>query len=148
MNGEFTSGNNIPDMTELEILDITHKMLRAIHEGDAETYRMLCLSDLSCFETDVAPYRIDGIDFHIDLIHSMKQADSYEKLVRFDILTPRVQLWPGFAIITYTRLMTYMNENSTYYRTFNETRVFVLQGQSWKMAHFHRSNNNSIDPIY
>jgi hypothetical protein len=143
LNNGFISGNTIPDMSELEILDITRRLLQAIHDGDSEAYRALCAPEVSCFETDVAPYRIDGVDFHLDLIQAMKRQDAYEKLVRFDLLSPRVQLYPGFAVITYTRLMTYQGEGNPYYKTSNETRVFAKESDGWKMIHFHRSETSS-----
>jgi hypothetical protein len=35
--------------------------------------------------------------------------------------------------------MTYDENGKPRWTTFNETRVFVRQGDGWKMAHFHRS---------
>ena len=123
-----------------ELLEISSRMLQAIHSGDTETYRSLCAPDLSCFETDIAPYRIDGVDFHLSLIQEMHDRNMYDKLVRFDMLTPLVQVYGETAIITYTRLMTYRTETTPIFRSFNETRVFVRSAEGWKMVHFHRSD--------
>ncbi|MGK4455891.1 hypothetical protein, partial [Klebsiella pneumoniae] len=80
-------------------------MLDAIHSGDSATYALLCAPDLSCFE-DVCPYRIDGLEFHRDLIEQMALNPAL-KPTRFDILTPRVQIYGAqTGIVTYTRLMT------------------------------------------
>lgn len=125
--------------SQAELLDITRRMLQSIHSGDADTYRGLCAPELSCFETDVAPYRIDGIDFHVSLIREMHDRTVYDKLVRFDMLTPLVQLYGDTAIVSYTRLMTYRTETSPIFRSFNETRVFARDTEGWKMVHFHRS---------
>jgi calcium/calmodulin-dependent protein kinase (CaM kinase) II len=122
-----------------EVLQLTHILLKAIHEGDLDTYRALCLPDLSCYETDVAPYRIDVIDFHIDLMRSQSAIGGFSNLTRFDILTPRVQLHGDSAIVTYTRLMTYAAAVPPAWKAFNETRVFVRLNGAWRLAHFHRS---------
>jgi len=127
------------DSTQSEVLDITARMLRAIHSGDAETYRSLCASELSCFETDVSKYRIDGVDFHLSLIKEMHDRKVYDNLVRFDILTPLVQVYEKSAIVSYTRLMTYGTEFAPIFKSFNETRVYVRLNDGWKMVHFHRS---------
>jgi hypothetical protein len=124
---------------EQELLEIVNRMLNAIHSGDKDTYKSLCSAELSCFETDVAPYRIDGVDFHLGLMEEMRARKTYESLVRFDMLTPRVQVYDETAIVTYTRLMTFRTETTPIFKSFNETRVFVLYESGWKMVHFHRS---------
>jgi uncharacterized protein (TIGR02246 family) len=125
------------DGVQRELLAITWRMLDAIHTGDAETYATLCTDDLSCFE-DVCAYRIDGLEFHLTLIRQMAQNPAM-KPTRFDILTPRIQVYGDAAIVTYTRLMTYDNAGTPRWTTSNETRTFILQDGHWKMAHFHRS---------
>lgn len=124
---------------EREALAFVRRMLDAIHEGDAETYAAMCAEDLSCFETDVAPYRIDTLGFHVQLIEQMKRLGSYNNLARVDLLTPRVQIYGDAAVVTYTRLMTYRTEDGPRWRQYNETRVLVGQDGRWKMVHFHRS---------
>src|SRR5438874_8598095 len=98
------------ETVEEKLLDLVARILRAIHKGDTETYRSLCVEDLSCFETDVAPYRIDCVDFHADLMAAMRERGGYDTLTRFDLLSPRVQLYGDAAIVTYTRLMTYVGD--------------------------------------
>jgi ketosteroid isomerase-like protein len=122
-----------------ELLDLTHRLLDAIHKADLETYRALSAPDLTCYETDVAPYRIDGVDFHIDLMAAMKGQKTYASLVRFDMLTPHVQIYGDSAVVTYTRLMTYTGDGAPFWRAFNETRVYARLEGAWKMVHFHRS---------
>lgn len=121
------------------LLDLTRRLLESIHAGDVETYQNLCTEDLTCFETDVAPYRIDGVQFHVDLMNAMKAQGTYANLTRFDMLSPSVQVYGDCAIVTYTRLMTYAGSTPPVFRAFNESRIFVRQGGQWKMAHFHRS---------
>jgi len=125
------------DATQRELLDITWEMLHAIDTGDADRYAALSMPDLSCFE-DVCPYRIDGVGFHTALIRQMA-AGAAQKPARFDILSPRVQIYGDAAIVTYTRLQTYDDDGRPRWTTFNETRVFVRAEGAWRMAHFHRS---------
>ena len=125
------------DPVQRELLDITWRMLEAIHTGDAETYATLSSADLSCYE-DVCSYRIDGLEFHLALIRQTAQNPGMAPK-RFDILLPRVQVYGETGIVTYTRLMTYDDNGKPRWVTFNETRVFVKQEGVWKMVHFHRS---------
>jgi ketosteroid isomerase-like protein len=125
------------DAAQRELLEITWRMLNAIHTGDAATYAALSTEDLSCFE-DVCAYRIDGLEFHLALIKQMAQ-NLDMKPARFDILSPRIQVYGETGIVTYTRLMTYDERGKPRWSTFNETRIFIKQDGTWKMAHFHRS---------
>jgi len=125
------------DAVQRELLQIAWKMLHAIHTGDAHTYAELSTPDLSCYE-DVCAYRIDGLEFHIALIQQMA-GNAAMRPARFDMLTPRVQVYGDTGIVTYTRLMTYDEDGRPRWTTFNETRVFVRLDGQWKMAHFHRS---------
>jgi ketosteroid isomerase-like protein len=122
---------------EEELLDVTRRMMTAIHAGDYETYRSLCSPDLTAFENDVAPYRIDGVEFHLDLIESAREQFSH--LLRFDILQPSVQVFGDAAVIAYTRLLTFAGDVPPAWRTSNETRVFIRMGGHWRMVHFHRT---------
>ena len=123
-----------------ELIGIVRRMLEAIHAGDLETYTALSSPELTCFETDVAPYRIDGLDFHLRLMDSMRESGSFGKLVGFEMLTPHVHLLGDSAVVTYTRLMTYSTESGPVFRAFNETRVFTRKEGGWRMIHFHRSH--------
>lgn len=124
---------------EQELLDLTFRLLEYIHQGDIESYRSLSAPDLTCFETDVAPYRIDGVDFHIGLMSTMRETHSFESLARFDLLTPLVQIHGDCGVVTYTRLMTYSTESGPRFAAFNESRVFSRSSGAWLMVHFHRS---------
>ena len=125
------------DPTQRELLEITWRMLEAIHTGDAETYAALSSPDLSCFE-DVCAYRVDGLEFHLALIRRMAEHPDL-KPARFDLLSPRVQVYGETGIVTYTRLMTFDAGGPPRWTTCNETRVFVRQEGAWRMVHFHRT---------
>lgn len=125
------------DATQRELLMLTDRLLGAIATGDATTYASLCAPELSCYE-DVCPYRIDGVDFHLHLVERAALAPEGQP-ARWDILTPRVQVYGDAAVVTYTRLMTYHEGEETRWETFNETRVFMRSEGQWRMVHFHRS---------
>jgi calcium/calmodulin-dependent protein kinase (CaM kinase) II len=125
------------DSVQRELLDVTWKMLDAIHTGDADTYARHTAPELSCYE-DVCPYRIDGLEFHLTMIRQMAQ-NSANQPARFDMLTPRVQVYGDTGVVTYTRLMTYDEGGKPRWTTCNETRVFVKRDSRWQMVHFHRS---------
>ena len=126
-------------VVEHELLELTRRLLESIHSGDVEAYRALCTVDLTCYETDVAPYRIEGVEFHVDLMNAMREHGTFQNLTRYDLLAPRVQIHGDAAIVTYTRLMTYAGGAAPTFRVFNESRIFVRENGAWKMAHFHRS---------
>lgn len=126
-----------PREMETELLNLVREMLKAIHAGDAASYARLCAEDLSCFEDDVAPYRIDGIEFHKGLIEEGARSAAFGDLVRFDILSPRVHLLDNCAVVAYTRLMTYADPAR--FAAFNETRIFHRREGGWRMVHFHRN---------
>jgi ketosteroid isomerase-like protein len=124
------------DAQQRELLEITWRMLEAIDGGDSETYAHFSAPELFCYE-DVCQYRIDGLDFHLTLIKQMHAGGN--RPTRFDMLTPRVQMYGDTGIVTYTRLTTYDDGGRPRWTTSNESRVFVKTANAWKMVHFHRS---------
>jgi calcium/calmodulin-dependent protein kinase (CaM kinase) II len=123
--------------TEEQLIELTHQMLKAIQNGDRETYTQLCAPELTAFENDVAPYRIDGVPFHAELIEAT--TEQYSHLLRFDMLQPSVQVHGNAAVVCYTRLMTFAVDVPPTWRASNETRVFVKKDEGWRMVHFHRT---------
>ena len=119
-----------------EIVTVTMRMLNAMHERDVDAYRECCAEDVSAFEWYIAPYRVDGIEFHLSLI----EAGGNGAPTRLDLLTPRVQAYGDTAIITYTLLKTSATPGiPATFKTTNETRVFAKFDGSWKMVHLHKS---------
>ncbi len=124
------------DTTEDELLEITRRMLAAMYTSDPEVHRRHSLEDMSAFEWYIAPYRVDGLAFHLDLI----QGGGNGAPTRLDMLTPRVQVHGEAAIVCYTLLKTTLTETAPpEFARVNETRVFVRQDGIWKMAHLHKS---------
>ena len=121
---------------EKELLDALDKVLVSAAVGDVETYRKYTVDDLSCFEWYVHPYRVDNAAFHLNLIETNGK-DGAKR--RFDVLTPRFQVYGDVGIVTYNLLVTTTKDNENTFHSFNETRVFVKFGDIWKMVHFHKS---------
>lgn len=122
---------------ERSVLDTLTALIDAIYRCDVRAYREMVTEDVSSFETDVAPYRIDSLDFHIR--YMSLQALHARPQYRTDVLTPRIQLYGDFAIVTYTLLVTVGEDSAVRFQSTNETRVFVKDEGAWKMAHLHRS---------
>jgi hypothetical protein len=121
---------------EEEVLDITRRMLEAMYTSDPEVHRRHCAEDMSSVEWYIAPYRIDGAEFHLGLI----EAGGNAAIARFDMLTPRVQVYGDTAIVNYTLLKTSVaTDAGAAFSRINETRVFVKLDGIWKMVHLHKS---------
>lgn len=119
-----------------EVLAITERMLHAMYTGDPSVHQTHSTEDMSAFEWYIAPYRVDGLAFHLDLIAGGGNGTPS----RLDMLTPRVQVHGDTAIVCYTLLKTTLSESSPAgFARVNETRVFVKQDGVWKMAHLHKS---------
>lgn len=122
---------------EQGVLDAVQKLLDAVSHCDTGAYSQLVAEDVSAFEFDVSPYRIDGIDFHLNL---MKEKGKRLRPTQVSILTPRVQRFGNIAIASYTRLNTVWDEDGEpEFDNCNETRVFERREGTWVMVHFHRS---------
>ncbi len=118
------------------LLSLTRELLQAMFARDAEAYKTRCVSDMSAWEWYIAPYRVDGVEFHLTLI----EGGGNGAPSRIDLLTPRVQMYGDAAIVTYTLLKTTLTETQPpEFARVNETRVFVKQDGAWKMAHLHKS---------
>ena len=121
---------------EEEVLDITRRMLNAMYTSDPAVHRQHCAEDMSSVEWYIAPYRIDGAEFHLGLI----EAGGNSPVKRFDMLTPRVQVYGDTAIVNYTLLKTIAKPDAdAAFSRINETRVFVKINGVWKMVHLHKS---------
>ncbi len=123
-------------LVEQEILKITQQMLHAMYTGDPAVHQKHSTEDMSAFEWYIAPYRVDGLAFHLDLIAGGGNGSPS----RLDMLTPRVQVHGDTAIVCYTLLKTMLfADRPAEFARINETRVFVKQDGVWKMAHLHKS---------
>jgi len=129
-----------PTEPEAELLAITEQMLNAMYTGNSDVHRKHCMPDMSSYEWYIAPFRIDGADFHYRLI----EAGGNAPVTHLDMLTPRVQVYGDTGIVNYTLLKTVVGDGGeTTFSTINETRVFVKESGTWKMAHLHKSPTGS-----
>ncbi len=121
---------------EEEVLEITRQMLDAMYTANPEVHERHSAEDMSSYEWYIAPQRIDGLQFHLELI----QGGGNGEPSRVDLLTPRVQVYGDTAIVSYTLLKTTLSEAAPpQFSTMNETRVFVKLEGIWKMVHLHKS---------
>jgi ketosteroid isomerase-like protein len=138
------------DSTQL-ILDVLHRNLQSIWDGDVEAYRATTAEDVSFFEWYISPQRIDGIDFHLRELRVHKAVVSggvdpsrdSESRIEHEILQPRVQIYGDTAIVTYTLLIRAASGAGVTHKSHNETRVFYNFGTAaapeWKLVHCHKS---------
>ncbi|HEX5324505.1 MAG TPA: nuclear transport factor 2 family protein [Capsulimonadaceae bacterium] len=118
------------------LLLVTQRILDAMYAGDSEAYAALVAEDVSSFEPYIAPYRIDGLPFHLDLIASGGNGN----VSRLDLLTPRVQVYGNAGVVTYTLLKTTLSlDEPPVFQSMNEARVFAKIDGNWKMVHLHKS---------
>lgn len=133
------------------ILDVLHRNLQAIWDGDVETYRATTAEDVSFFEWYISPQRIDGIDFHLRELRVHKAVVSggvdpsqdSESRIEHEILQPRVQIYGDTAIVTFTLLIRAVSDAGVVHKSHNETRVFHNFGTAdvpqWRLVHCHKS---------
>jgi hypothetical protein len=138
------------DLTPV-ILDVLHRNLQSIWDGDEEAYRATTAEDVSFFEWYISPQRIDGLDFHLRELRVHRAVVSggadpgggREQRVEHEILQPRVQVYGDTAIVTYTLLIRAVDRAGVTHRSHNETRVFHNFGTAaapqWKLVHCHKS---------
>lgn len=118
------------------LLLIVQRILEAMYAGDTDAYAALVAEDVSANEYYIAPYRVDGLSFHLDLI----AAGANGAPNRLDLLTPRVQVYGETAVVTYTLLKTTVSDDGVAsFSTMNEARVFSKIDGNWKMVHLHKS---------
>ena len=123
-------------VAEDEVLGITRRMLDAMYTSDPTVHQAHCADDMSSFEWYIAPYRIDGLEFHLRLIGAGGNGEPSS----LDMLTPRVQIYGDTAVVNYTLLKSVITETAPpQFSTVNETRVFVKREGVWKMVHLHKS---------
>ncbi len=121
---------------EAEVLEITRQMLDAMYTSNPEVHERHSAEDMSSYEWYIAPQRIDGLQFHLELIKGGGNGEPS----RLDLLTPRIQVYGDTAIVSYTLLKTTLSEAAPpQFSTMNETRVFVKLEGIWKMVHLHKS---------
>jgi hypothetical protein len=123
--------------TEKEIWDTLHRHLGSIFAEDIETYRQTTSTDLSLYEWFVTPHRQDGLDFHFFMIEHAWAGVGVD--FRYDLWEPRLQVYGETAVVSYTFMLTIVNQNGIAHRQHNESRVLVKDESGWKIVHVHKS---------
>jgi len=119
-----------------EILDLNKQLLDSIAKGDWQTYAELCDPTITAFEPEGRGHMIRGLDFH-KFYFDLGVAEGPRNTT---MASPKVRVMGEVALVTYVRLVQYLDENSVPVTThFEETRVWQLQEGRWRHVHFHRS---------
>lgn len=130
--------------TTQTLLDILHRNLQSIWDGDVDAYRATTSEDVTFFEWYISPQRIDGLDFHLRelAVHRLVMAEGGQQ-IEHEVLQPRVQVYGGTAVITYTLMVRATGPGGVQHKSHNETRVFHNFGTErradWKLVHCHKS---------
>jgi ketosteroid isomerase-like protein len=121
---------------EQELLDLTQRLLDSIASCDWRTYDELCDPTLSAFEPEGRGHLIEGMDFH-RYYFDLGPADTPRSTT---MSSPQVRLLGEVALVTYVRLIQWINESGgPVTSAFEETRVWQRQQGKWQHVHFHRS---------
>lgn len=124
-------------MDDQEIWDTLHRHLRSIFERDTATYEATTAPDLALYEWFVTPHRQDGLDFHLFMLKhgALNRNPDY----RYDLLEPRLQRYGDTAIVSYTFMRSWADDDGVQHRTHNESRVLVKGADGWRVVHVHKS---------
>lgn len=123
---------------EVELLDLSKKLLHSIDAGDWTTYASLCDASITCFEPEALGHLVEGLPFHkfyFDLPPStMKPAK------QSTIASPHVRVAGDSAVVTYVRVVQRLDSSGSPLSTAAmETRVWQKTTAGWKHVHFHRT---------
>lgn len=125
--------------TEKKIIDVTHKLIYAINNGDYKTYTELCDKDLTSFEPEAKGNLVTGIPFHKYYFDNLMSKRT--EILNTTLISPHViTLSKESACITYIRLtqMVSSDHRPVSYQS-EETRVWIKRESGWVNVHFHRS---------
>lgn len=120
---------------EEEVKEILMKLLHAIRDGDATTYKELASEDLSCFEPETHGHNVNGLDFHLFFMEHSMTKDPYH----LEIVNPIIRIYGDTGYTAYTLIQNKLKDGDYVITQVNETRIFNKENGNWKMVHFHRS---------
>jgi len=122
--------------SELELLELSQKLLQAIDTGDWSTYAKLCDEQITCFEPETEGHLVTGLPFHkfyFDL-----PGGSAPRLSTAS--SPNIRVIGDVGIVCYARVVQKLDPNGVPVTVVaDETRIWQLVNGSWKHIHFHRS---------
>ena len=121
---------------ENEIKNVLLELLNAIHSGDISTYNRLATEDLTCFEPETNGNPVDGLAFHQFFMENAIQTGKYH----LELVRPTIRLVSeDVAYASYTLIINKIVDGEFKIKSANETRIFKMMNNEWKMIHFHRS---------
>ena len=123
---------------EVELLELSQKLLHSIDTGDWATYASLCDASITCFEPEALGHLVTGMPFHkfyFDL-----PASATKPAKQSSIASPHVRLIGETAVVTYVRLVQKLDGSGSPLSTAAmETRIWQKTANGWKHVHFHRT---------
>ncbi len=124
------------ETTTAEVIELNRQLLQSIASGDWDKYQDLCDDTLTCFEPEARGHLVKGLDFH-KFYFDLGVSDGPRTTT---MSSPKVRLMGDVAVVTYIRLVQYLDENSSPVTThYEETRIWERQKGRWQHVHFHRS---------
>lgn len=137
-----------------EIRDFLNLHLQSIFDSDLTTYHATTVPELTIYEWHVTPHRIEGMPFHDFMLGESGRDDTAaialdpspsegapqgKGRVRFDLANYLEQVYEDTAICSYTMLISRGSDRGVQVTAYNESRVLVRMGSSWKVVHVHKS---------
>jgi ketosteroid isomerase-like protein len=123
---------------EVELLELSRKLLNSIDTGDWTTYASLCDETITCFEPEALGHLVSRLPFHkfyFDL-----PATATKPAKQSSIASPHVRLMGDSAVVSYVRVVQKLDSNgSPATVAAMETRVWQKTAAGWKHVHFHRT---------
>lgn len=124
---------------EVELLELSKKLLHSIDTGDWATYVSLCDESITCFEPEALGHLVGGLPFHkfyFDLPSSQSIPAKQSS-----IASPRIRLMGDSAVVTYVRLVQKLDAGGAPITvSAMETRIWQKSTpDGWKHVHFHRT---------
>ena len=123
---------------EVELLDLSRKLLNSIDTGDWATYASMCDASITCFEPEALGHLVEGLPFHkfyFDL-----PATATKPAKQSSIASPKVRVIGDSAIVTYVRVVQKLDgHGAPMTAAAMETRIWHKTSVGWKHVHFHRT---------
>ena len=123
---------------EVELLELSRKLLTSIDAGDWKTYVSLCDVSITCFEPEALGHLVAGMPFHqfyFDL-----PGTPTKPAKQSSIASPHVRLMGDAAVVSYVRVVQKLDGSGAPLSTAAmETRVWQKTTAGWKHVHFHRT---------
>jgi len=123
---------------EVELLELSRKLLTSIDAGDWKSYVSLCDESITCFEPEALGHLVAGMPFHqfyFDL-----PGTPTKPAKQSSIASPHVRVMGDSAVVSYVRVVQKLDGSGAPLSTAAmETRVWQKTTAGWKHVHFHRT---------